>query len=131
MEQKFDPGFRVANWRIFESNWLDIESQIDLISRFKLTWYRDSNWLDIEIQSDLILRVKLTIWLSSQILTIWLSSQILTIWLSSQLLTQIFSNYSESRIEFFFFRQWLNFLGQNDFIFSFSVVTSVQAGNGE
>ena len=49
--------------------------------------------------------------------------------------TQIFSNYSESRVEFLFppltqhfrskwlhFRQWLNFLGQNDSI-SFSVPT--------
>ena len=35
-------------------------------------------------------------------------------------LTQIFSNYSESLVEFQFY-QWLNFLGQNDSIFSFSV----------
>ena len=35
-------------------------------------------------------------------------------------LIQIFFNYSESRVEFYF-RQWLNFLGQNDCIFSFSV----------
>ena len=32
------------------------------------------------------------------------------------ILTQIFSNYSESRVEFQF-RQWLKFLGQNDSIF--------------
>ena len=34
-------------------------------------------------------------------------------------MTQIFSNYSESWVEFEF-HQWLNFLGQNDSIFSFS-----------
>ena len=33
-------------------------------------------------------------------------------------LTQIFSHYSESRVEFKF-HQWLNFLGQNNSIFSF------------
>ena len=35
-------------------------------------------------------------------------------------LTQIFSNYSESHVEFKF-HEWLSFLGQNDSIFSFSV----------
>ena len=34
-------------------------------------------------------------------------------------LTQIFSNYLESRVKFYF-HQWLNFSGQNDSIFSFS-----------
>ena len=34
-------------------------------------------------------------------------------------MTQILSNYSESGVEFQF-HQWLNFLGQNDSIFSFS-----------
>ena len=39
-------------------------------------------------------------------------------------LTQIFSNCSEVE---FLFRQWLNFLGQNDSIFSFSVpITSIK-----
>ena len=28
-ELKFDPGFQSSNWRIFESNWFDIESQIN------------------------------------------------------------------------------------------------------
>ena len=32
--------------------------------------------------------------------------------------TQIISNYSQSRVEFYF-QQWLNFLGQNDSIFFF------------
>ena len=36
-------------------------------------------------------------------------------------LTEIFSNYSESRVEFQF-HQWLNLLGQKDSIFSFNVV---------
>ena len=69
-ETKIRPGI-LSNWRIFESNWLDIESQ------FKLTQYRVN-------------------------------------------LTQIFSNYSDSRVEFHF-HQWLKFLGQNDSIFSSSV----------
>ena len=38
-------------------------------------------------------------------------------------LTQIFFNYSESLIEFYF-RQWLNFLGQNDSIFFFQCYLS-------
>ena len=60
-----------SNWRIWvkltrywESNWLDIESQIDSILRVKLTRYWESNWLDIESQIDSILRVKLSIYLS-------------------------------------------------------------------
>ena len=43
---KIRPGIP-SNWRTFESNWLDIESQIDNLN-----------------QIDSILRVKLTIWLS-------------------------------------------------------------------
>ena len=49
-----------SNWRIFESNWFDIQSQTDSIFRVKLTRYWESNWLDIESQTDSILRVKLT-----------------------------------------------------------------------
>ena len=42
-------------------------------------------------------------------------------WESNSLFESIFSNYSESRVEFYF-RQWLNFLGQNDSIISLSCV---------
>ena len=37
-------------------------------------------------------------------------------WIPSNL-TQIFSNYLESWVDFYF-RKWLNFLGQNDFFIS-------------
>ena len=77
-----------SNWRIFESNWLDIENQIDI-----LTLNIKSIWLSISSQFDSQYRVNLT---------------------------QIFSNYTEFRVEFWF-RQRLNFLGQNDSIFSLSV----------
>ena len=53
------------NWRIFESNWLDIESQIDSILRVKLTRYWESIWLDIENQIASIFRVKLNRYLES------------------------------------------------------------------
>ena len=43
-------------------------------------------------------------------------------------LTQIFSNYSESRVEFQF-RQWLNFLGENNSIFSFSASHHIYVSN--
>ena len=78
-----------SNWRMFESNWLDIES----------------HWLDIESQIDSILRVKLTRYWESN----WLD-------IESQTDSKIFSNYSESRVESYF-DQWLNFVGQNDYIF--------------
>ena len=43
-------------------------------------------------------------------------------------LTQIFSNNSEFRVEFYF-NQWLNFLGQNGFISSFSVLKKCFCSN--
>ena len=70
---KFRPGIP-SNWRIFESYWLDIESQMDSILRVNLTRYWESNWLDIESQFDSILRVKLTRhWESS-----WLKFSLIT-----------------------------------------------------
>ena len=61
---------KVGNWRIFESNWLDIKSLIDSTStveslidstlRVKLTQHWESNWLNIESQNHSTLRVKLT-----------------------------------------------------------------------
>ena len=55
---KIRPG-KVGNWRIFESNWLNIKSQIDSTLRVKLTQHWESNWLNIESQIGLTLRVKL------------------------------------------------------------------------
>ena len=55
---KIRPG-KVGNWRIFESNWLHIESQIDSTLRVKLTQHWESNWLNIESQIDSTLRDKL------------------------------------------------------------------------
>ena len=116
-ELKFDPRFRVIG---------EYLSQIDLILRVNSNWFSESkltqywdsiqidsrnpNWLNIKsqfkltfgIQIDSILRVNSN-------------------WFSESKLTQIFSNYSESRVKFQF-SQWLNFLGQNDSIFSFSVL---------
>ena len=56
---KIVPGW-VANWRIFESNWLNIKSQIDSTLRVWLTQHWESNWLNIESQIDSTLRVKFT-----------------------------------------------------------------------
>ena len=103
---------KVGNWRIFESNWLNIESRIDSTLRVELTHIEsqinstlriksaihwESIWLKIEnhvdskiiIQVDLKMRVKLT----QQCWSIWLN-------IKSQLdstlrvkLTQIFYSY--------------------------------------
>ena len=51
---------KVGNWRIFESNWLNIKSQIDSTLRVKLTQHWEYNWLNIESQVGSTLRVKLT-----------------------------------------------------------------------
>ena len=56
---KIHPGIP-SNWRIFESNWLDIESQMYSILRVTSTQYWESIRLDIESQFDSILRVNLT-----------------------------------------------------------------------
>ena len=56
---KIRPG-KVGNWRIFESNWLNIESLIDSTLRVKLAQHWESSWLNIESQIDSTLRVKLT-----------------------------------------------------------------------
>ena len=45
-----------CNWRIFEPNWIAIESQIDSPLRVKLTRHWESNWLAIESQIDSLLR---------------------------------------------------------------------------
>ena len=46
---KIWPG-KVGKWRIFESNWLNIESQIDSTLRVELTQHWESNRLNIESQ---------------------------------------------------------------------------------
>ena len=56
---KIQPG-KVDNWRIFESNWFKINSQIDSTLRVKLTQHWESNSLNIESQVDWTLRVKFT-----------------------------------------------------------------------
>ena len=56
---KIQPG-KVGNWRIFESNWLNIESLIDSTLRVKLTQHWEPDWLNIDSQVDSTLRVKLT-----------------------------------------------------------------------
>ena len=128
---KIRPGIQ-SNWRIFksnfntrywESNWLDIESQIDSILRVKLTWYWESNWLDIENQIDSILRVKLTRYWESNWLDI--ESQIDSI-LRVKLTRYWESNWldfesqidSISRVKLTRFREsnWLDFESQIDSI---------------
>ena len=54
---KILPG-KVGNWRIFESNQLNIESQIDSTLRVKLAQYWESSLLNIESQIGSTLRVK-------------------------------------------------------------------------
>ena len=56
---KIQPG-KVGNWRIFESNKLNIESLIGSTLRVKLAQHWESSWLNIESQVDSTLRVKLT-----------------------------------------------------------------------
>ena len=51
---------KVGNRRIFESNWLNIKSQIDSTLRVKLTQHWESSLLNIVSQIDSTLRVKLT-----------------------------------------------------------------------
>ena len=48
---KIRPG-EVDNWRIFESNWLNIVCQIDSTLRVKLTQHWESNWLNFKSQID-------------------------------------------------------------------------------
>ena len=48
---KIRPGI-LSTWRIFESNWLDVERKFDSILRVNLIRYWDSIWFDIEIQFD-------------------------------------------------------------------------------
>ena len=74
-----------SNWRIFESNWPDVEIQFD------------SNVLQL-------------LGISGQILVCQFDSQ------NRVNLNQIFSNYSEFRVKFYF-RQWLKLLGQNGSFF--------------
>ena len=75
---KIRPGIP-SNWKIFESNWLDVESQFELTLNIKSIWVNLRYWESIQIDS--LYRVNLT---------------------------PVFSNYSKSRVEFLF-RQWLNF----------------------
>ena len=64
---KIRPG-KVGSWRIFESTWLKIKSQIwinierliDWTLRVKLAQHWESSWFNIESQIDSTLRVKLT-----------------------------------------------------------------------
>ena len=55
---KIRPG-KVGKWSIFESNWLNNESQIGSTLRVKLAQHWESNWLNIESLIDSTLRVKL------------------------------------------------------------------------
>ena len=83
-----------SNCWIFESNWLDIESQIDLILRVKLTRYWESNWLDIENKIvNLTLNIE-SIWLKYSAITLNPGSS------SSSPVTQLFSS------------KWLHFFFQ-------------------
>ena len=67
-------------------------NQFDSKLIVSLTRNWESIWLEIKSQFDLKLRINFT---------------------------PISTNYSESRVEFYFL-QWLNFLGQNDYILSFN-----------
>ena len=108
-------------------------SQIDLTLRVKLTKHWDPNWLNIESQIDSTLRVKLTQHGESN----WFKYSPVTHFARSHYnfashttfkvkMTQFFlSLHWEKKLSQFDlkswikfkFRQWLNFLGQNDSIF--------------
>ena len=59
---KIRPGIP-SNWRIFESNWLDIESQIDWILRVKLIRY----WESIQIDSQYLVKYSPITYSESQV----------------------------------------------------------------
>ena len=88
----------------WKKNWVILTKKVESLAELKFDpgfwvireYVLESNWLDIDSQFKLALNIEST----------W---------------TKIFSNYSESQVEFYF-RLWLNFLGQNDSIFSFRVV---------
>ena len=125
----------------WESNWLNIESQVDSTLTVKLTQHWQSSWLNIESQVDSTLRVKFTQhWESSwlniesqiefnilQLLT--LPGQIIVPPVTQRLKPKwlnFFSRCTEQKklshfdlkscVEFWF-RQWLDYLGQNDSFF--------------
>ena len=75
-----------SNWRIFESNWLNIESQIESTLRVKLNQHWESNWINIESQIDSILRVNLN-WLNIES-QFELTLNIKTIWLKYSPITR-------------------------------------------
>ena len=60
MRSVIDLTLRVKLTQYWESNWLNIETQIGSTMRLKLTQHWESNWLNIESQIDSTLRVKLT-----------------------------------------------------------------------
>ena len=60
IESQIGSTLRVKLTQHWESNWLNIESQIDSTLRVKLTQHWESNWPNIESQIDSTLRVKLT-----------------------------------------------------------------------
>ena len=75
------------NWRIFESNWLDIESQLKKLRIF------ESNWLDIESQ--------FKIWLSISSQFDWNTFQLLGI-PGRILVPQVTQLYRSKWLHFFF-----------------------------
>ena len=76
---------KVDNWKIFESNWLNVNSQIDSTLRVKLTQHWEPNSLNIESQIHSTLRVKFTQHWESNWLKHWESN-----WLNIE--SQIDSN---------------------------------------
>ena len=102
---KIRPG-KVGNWRIFESNWLNIKSQIDSTLRVKLTQHSESNWLNIESQIDSTLRVYIGSTLRVKLAQHWDSS-----WLNIE--SQIDSTLRVKLIQHWELN-WLNIESQID-----------------
>ena len=122
---KIRPG-KVGNWRIFESNWLNIKSQIDSTLRVKLTLniesligstlrvklaqHWESNWLNIESQIDSTLRVKLTQHWESN----WLKYSPVTHFARSNYNSSSDSTFKVKMTQFFLSVHWEKKLSQFD-----------------
>ena len=90
---KIRPGIP-SNWRMFESNWVDIENQFEI---------------DFHKEKKLTLNVK----------SIWLKNSPIS-WNPWSNFRVILGHFDLKSWVKFLFRQWLNFLGPNDSLFSFS-----------
>ena len=113
-----------SNWKIYESNWLDIESQIDSILRVKLTRNWESYWLEIESQIDSKLRVKLTIWFS--ILNQFTSNILQSLGIRGRILSPLVTQLFRSKWLYFSFSEIVLWI---ELMHSFPSLSSLGSNN--